>query len=80
MICLVQETGGRFNLTAKNMKAPCNPQVGFQALKTRSMYSVAIANFASVPIVPNNVLNILMTAILATGVFQLEYTKWYACV
>ena len=39
------------------------------------MDSVAIFFFASQPIVPTNILNMLIVGILATVSFQLEYTK-----
>ena len=60
------------------MKAPWNPQSGFQALKTRFMDFVAFAAFATEVIPPNDVLKMIIAAILATGVFQLKYTKWHA--
>ena len=61
-----------------NMKAPWNPQLGFQDSKVRFMDSVAISAFASQPIAPTNVLNMRIVVILTTGVFQLKYTNWYA--
>ena len=50
-------------------------QLGVQALKARFMNSVAIAAFATAPIKPKDVLNILIDGILARGVFQLEYNE-----
>jgi hypothetical protein len=61
-----------------SMKAPWNPQSGFQALKARFMDAIAVAAFADSPISPSDVLNMLLAVILATGVFQLEYTEWHA--
>ena len=60
------------------MKAPWNPQSGFQVLKARFMDAIAIASFADAPIITTDVLNMLLAVILATGVFQLEYTEWHA--
>ena len=57
------------------MNAPWHPQSGVQTLKARFMGSVAITTFDSAPTAPNNILNMLMDGILATGVFQIEYTK-----
>ena len=39
------------------------------------MDSVVITAFASAPIMPIDILNMLNAVILTTGVFQLEYTK-----
>jgi hypothetical protein len=61
-----------------SMKAPWNPQSGFQALKARFMDAIAVAAFADAPIRASDVLNMLLAVILATGVFQLEYTEWHA--
>jgi hypothetical protein len=61
-----------------SMKAPWNPQSGFQVLKARFMDAIAVAAFADAPIRPSDVLNMLLAVILATGVFQLEYTEWHA--
>ena len=60
------------------MKAPWNPQSGFQVLKARFMDAIAVASFAEAPISPNDVLNMLLAVILVTGVFQLEYSEWHA--
>ena len=65
-------------LNRDGMKAPWNPQTGFQVLKARFMDAIAVASFAKAPISPNDVLNMLLAVILATGVFQLEYTKRHA--
>ena len=62
-------------LNRDSMKAPWNPQSGFQVLKARFMAAIAVAAFATAPIRPNNIFNMLLAVILATGVFQLEYTK-----
>ena len=59
------------------MKAPWNPQSGFQVLKVWFMYTITFAAFASQIIPPTDVLNMLIAVILATGVFHLEYTKWH---
>ena len=42
------------------------------------MDSSAITAFAIAPIPPSNILNMLIVVILATGVFQLKYSKWHA--
>ena len=60
------------------MKAPWNPATGFQVMKARFMDAIAIASFADAPIIANDVLNMLLAVILATSVFQLEYTEWHA--
>ena len=41
------------------------------------MDDIAVASFATAPISPNNILNVLLAVILATGVFQLEHTEWH---
>ena len=64
-------------LNRDGMKAPWNPQSGFQVLKSRFMDATAVASFAEAPISPNNVLNMLLAVILATGVSQLEYSEWH---
>ena len=60
------------------MKAPWNPQSGFQVLKARFMDAIAVTYFDEAPLSPNNVLNMLLAVILATCVFQLEYSEWHA--
>ena len=42
------------------------------------MDAIAVVSFAEAPISPNDVLNMLLAVILATGVFQLECTEWHA--
>ena len=59
------------------MKAPWNPQSGFQVLKARSIDAITVASFAEAPISPNNVLNILLAVMLVTSVFQLKYSQWH---
>ena len=63
-------------LNRNNMAAPWNRQSGFQSLKAQNMNSVAIAAFATAPIKPKDVLNMLVAVNLGTGVFKLEYTGW----
>ena len=38
------------------------------------MNPVAIAAFATAPIKPKDIINMIIAVILATGMFQLEYT------
>ena len=64
-------------LNRDNMKAPWNPQSGFQVLKVWFMYTITFAAFASQIIPPTDVLNMFIDFILATGIFQLEYNKWH---
>ena len=42
------------------------------------MYAIEFAAFVKQPILPANVLSMLLAVILATGTFQLAYTKWHA--
>ena len=42
----------------------------------KNMNPVAIAAFATAPIKPKDVLNMLVAVNLGTGVFKLEYTGW----
>jgi len=60
------------------MKTPWNPQTDFQVLKGWFMDAIAVASFTNAPITANNILNMLLAGILATGVFQLEYMEWHA--
>ena len=41
------------------------------------MDSVVISVFATAPILLNDVLNMLIAVIIATGAFKLEYTEWH---
>jgi hypothetical protein len=60
------------------MKQPWDTQLGFQMLNTRFDDGAAFTVFSRQPITIANILNMIPTVILATGVFQLQYTKWYA--
>ena len=51
------------------MMAPWDPQSEFQALKARFLKSLAIADFATAPIEPKDVCNMLIVVILAMVVF-----------
>ena len=46
-------------------------------LKARFDNGDAFAAFTKQPISATDVLTMLLAVILATGVFQLEYTKWH---
>ena len=60
------------------MRTQWNLQSVFLALKAQFMDNVVIAAFATSPIPPSDVLNMLIAIILAMSVFQLEYTDWHA--
>ena len=62
-------------LSRDGMKAPWNPQSGFQVLKARFMDIIAVASLVEAHISPNAVLSMLLAVILITGVFQLEYSE-----
>ena len=44
-------------------------------LKAWFMDAIAVASFADAPITANDILNLLLAAILTTGVFQFKYTE-----
>jgi hypothetical protein len=61
-----------------SMKTSWITQSGFQVLKARFMDAIAVSSFATAPISPKNILNMLLVVILVLGVFQLEYIEWHA--
>ena len=51
---------------------------GFELLKNRSNDGIAFAAFANQPISPEDALNMLLTVIVKTGIFQIQYEEWHS--
>ena len=50
----------------------------FELLKTRFNNGIAFAAFANQPISPEDALNMLLTVVVKTGVFLIQYEEWHS--
>ena len=62
----------------ESMKQPWNINQGFALLKNRMDDGMAYASFAKQTLEASDVLNMFLTVIVATGLFQTQYEEWHA--
>ena len=61
----------------KTMKVPWNPLDRFEILRKRFNEMIISAAFAENNTSAGNTLNLILSVILKTGVFQVLYKEWY---
>ena len=62
----------------ESMKQPWDINQGFALLKNRIDDGMAYASFAKQAIEPSDALNMFITVLVATGLFQTQYEEWHA--